>query len=347
MKSSPAYLITGGCGFIGTSLIAHLIGLRPDSCIRILDNLSVGTKDDLAEASKPRAIVEFANSSSVGGPGSVELFVGDIRDPDVCMQACKDIDFVVHLAANTGVAPSVADPRADFEANVTGTFNMLEAARLRNIRKFIFASSGAPLGEVEPPVHEEKAPRPMSPYGAGKLAGEGYCSAYYRTFGLKTISLRFGNVYGPRSKRKSSVVAKFFQQALAGEPLEIFGDGSQTRDFIYIDDLIQAIMLAIDPRPADPSGRAAAALLEPWGEVFQIATHRETTINEIAENICRLTEHVRHSAAKVVYAVTRRGDMKRNYADITKAKTMLGFCPRHDLESGLRNTLAYFLRENR
>ncbi len=240
MINSPltSYLVTGGCGFIGTSLIAHILKEHPKAKIRVLDNLSVGSRDDLAEVCN-FTDVDLARSSLHHTQSlSVELIAGDIKDFDTCLKCCEGIDVVVHLAANTGVAPSVENPRQDMEANVIGTFNILEAARLAGAKNFIFASSGAPIGEVEPPIHEEIAPKPVSPYGASKLAGEAYCSAYYRTFGLKTVSLRFGNVYGPRSKHKNSVVAKFFKQALAGEPLEIYGDGNQTRDFIYIDDLI-------------------------------------------------------------------------------------------------------------
>ena len=212
------YLITGGCGFIGTSLIAQLLKEKPKTKIRVLDNLSVGTKEDLAEVCN---FVEVDVSHGISLHSScaedfsdhfeVELITGDVRDYDTCSQCCIGIDIIVHLAANTGVGPSVENPRLDMEANVIGTFNMLEAARKNNIGKFIFASSGAPIGEVDPPIHEEKVPRPVSPYGASKLAGEGYCSAYYRTFGIKTIALRFGNVYGPLSKHKNSVVAKFIK----------------------------------------------------------------------------------------------------------------------------------------
>lgn len=242
------------------------------------------------------------------------------------------------------------------ETNVIGTFNMLEAARQQNVKRFVFASSGAPIGEVEPPIHENKAPKPVSPYGASKLAGEGYCSAYYRTFGLKTISLRFGNVYGPRSKHKSSVVAKFFKRALNGEPLEIYGDGNQTRDFIYIDDLIQAIMLAITPAPLtshpSPSSNDSSPLTShvsrftshlPWGEVFQIATYRETTINEIASIIKEIVEKETGKKVNIVHSDPRRGDVRRNFSDITKARELLGFEPKYNLKQGLRKTFEYFI----
>lgn len=320
-----AWLITGGCGFIGTSLIKRLIVDDPEARIRVLDNLSVGTREDLSGVT---SFVEKSPTELNGGPEEVELVEGDIRDYDSCLKCSEGMDVIVHLAANTGVAPSVADPRLDMESNVVGTFNLLEAARMNHVERFVFASSGAPVGEVEPPLHEEKAPKPVSPYGASKLAGEGYCSAYYRTFGIRTVSLRFGNVYGPLSKHKNSVVAKFFKQALSGETLEIYGDGSQTRDFLYIDDLVEAIL--------------AASGTEVCGEVFQIATHMETTVNEIAEMIKEIVETKTNRKVKLIHGETRKGDVKRNFSDISKAKKVLGWEPRVKLRAGLEETWVWF-----
>ena len=325
------WLITGGCGFIGVNLVKKLLSTDENLGIRILDNLSVGTKEDLKEVCNFK---EVFPEQIKDRPNKVELLIGDIRDINICAIAAKGIDVIVHLAANSGVAPSVENPLYDMDVNVRGTFNMLEAARKNSVKRFIFASSGAPLGEVEPPIHEEIAPKPVSPYGASKLAGEAYCSAYYRTFGLKTISLRFGNVYGPRSKHKSSVVAKFFKRALSGEPLEVYGDGNQTRDFIYIDDLIQAIILAINT----PS----ATSYMPWGEVFQIATHKETTVNEIAAKIKEIVESSLDKNVKIVHTSPRIGDVRRNYSDISKAKRILGYEPKYDLDKGLKATFEYF-----
>jgi UDP-glucose 4-epimerase len=217
----------------------------------------------------------------------------------------------------------------DLENNVVGTFNMLEASRRNKVQRFIFASSGAPLGEVDPPIHEEKAARPVSPYGASKLSGEGYCSAYCRTFGLKTITLRFGNVYGPLSGHKNSVVARFFKQALAGETLEIYGDGNQTRAFLFIDDLVQAVILS--------------AKTEAGGDIFQIATYHETTVNEIASRIKEIVEKETGRTVNVVYEEPRAGDVRRNYPDISKARKMLGYEPRIDMGEGLRQTFSYFM----
>ncbi len=216
------------------------------------------------------------------------------------------------------------------EANVIGTFNMLEAARAQGVRKFIFASSGAPVGEVNPPIHEELASHPISPYGASKLAGEGYCSAYHNTFGIETTALRFGNVYGPRSNHKSSVIAKFIRQALKGETLEIYGDGNQTRDFIYIDDLIEAIMLA-------------NAKENIGGEVFQIATNSETTVNEIADQLLRIMEAKGYGNMLVSHVESRLGDVLRNFSNTSKADKMLGWKVFTDLTQGLEDTVDWFL----
>lgn len=325
---SLSWLITGGCGFIGTSLITRLLRENPDTNIRVLDNLSVGTKEDLLGVVS--TIEKERNVKAAG----IELIEGDIRDFDACNKCSKGIDVIVHLAANTGVAPSIENPRYDMEANVIGIFNMLEAARQNHVKNFIFASSGASIGEVEPPIHEKKVPRPVSPYGASKLAGEAYCSSYYLSFGIRTVSLRFANVYGPLSKHKNSVVAKFIKQAFSGETLEIYGDGSQTRDFIYIDDLIQAIILSVHS--------------DVGGEAFQIATYKETTVNEIADKIKNIIESETGKKVSVVHGKTRLGDVKRNYSDISKARQMLGFSPDFELDKGLKNTFEYFrLRKKR
>ncbi len=260
----------------------------------------------------------------------IDLVIGDVRDFQTCYRCCQGVDLVIHLAASTGVISSVGDPRFDFANNVLGTFNMLEAARLSGIAKFIFASSGAPLGESNPPINEEKVPKPVSPYGASKLAGEGYCSAYYRTFGMNTISLRFGNVYGPRSKQKTSVIAKFIKQGLAGETLEINGDGAQTRDFLYIDDLLDALILST----ASNCG----------GEVFQIATSQETTVNEIAIMVKEFIEKVAGKIVNIRYTPPLKGEVVRNYSDISKARALLGFDPKYDIRTGLQETVRYFLR---
>lgn len=321
------WLITGGCGFLGTAFIQRL-QQQGGHAVRVLDNLTTGIRDDLARVA---AFTELPPGQIQGSPKDVELVVGDILDEQLAIAATQGCDVIVHLAANTGVGPSVEEPRADCLANVLGTFNYLEAARINEIPRFIFASSGAPAGEVEPPIHEELPPHPVSPYGASKLAGEGYCSAYKRTFGIDTVILRFGNVYGPGSVHKSSVVAKFIRRALHGEVLEIFGDGRQTRDFIYIDDLLDAVMLA-----ATTPGIG--------GEAFQVATSMETTVGEMTERLITILRDAGVANVKVINTETRLGDVKRNYSDTTKARGRLGWSPKVALDDGLRKTVAYFMK---
>jgi len=320
------WVITGGCGFIGTSLIKTLIKENNHN-IRVLDNLTTGTRDDLLEVCVYSEVI-IDNIDAFEG---VKLIVGDILDEELAVKVTKDADVIIHLAANTGVGPSVENPRADFMANVIGTFNYLEAARINTVPRFVFASSGAPAGEVEPPIHEELPPHPVSPYGASKLAGEGYCSAYYKTFGIQTVMLRFGNVYGPGSLHKSSVVAKFIRQALNKEKLEIYGDGSQTRDFIYIDDLINAL-------------RLATVTENIGGEAFQIASNQETTVGEITEKVVEILNQNGINNIDVINGETRLGDVKRNYSDIGKAKNRLGWQPNTHQDEGLKKTVEYFVK---
>lgn len=324
------WLITGGCGFIGTSLIARLLlDTNVKHNIRILDNLSTGTRNDLSSVTPFLEIENTENwSASLDG---IELVVGDILDEGLAYKVTKNINVIVHLAANTGVGPSVEDPRLDCYTNVIGVFNYLDAARINKVPRFIFASSGAPAGEVEPPIHEELPPHPVSPYGASKLAGEGYCSAYNKSFGIDTVMLRFGNVYGPRSLHKNSVVAKFIRQALDGETLEVYGDGTQTRDFIYIDDLIDALILS-------------SHVNNIGGEAFQIASGMETTVGEMTNNLIHVMKQYGIKDIQVINGEVRVGDVKRNYSDTTKAKQILNWQPKVSQKEGLVKTVEYFIK---
>ena len=303
MKS---YLVTGGCGFIGVNLIGQL--KAKGASIRVLDNLSLGKREDVA---------------SLG----VELQVGDIRDSKTVAKACEGIDTVVHLAGHTRVLESLSHPALNFEINAAGTFNVLEASRCAGVQKVIFASTGgAILGEQEQPVHEGMLPRPISPYGASKLAGEAYCSAFFGSYGLNTVALRFSNVYGPYSYHKGSVVAAFFRNLRQNEPIVIYGDGEQTRDFVYVGDLVKAIQLADSTNTP--------------GEVFQIASGRETSLRTLVETmqsaLPELTFDVRYEPA-------RTGEVLRNYASIDKARRLLQFDPQTRLGDGLRATWEWFV----
>jgi UDP-glucose 4-epimerase len=321
------WLITGGCGFLGAALVARLHRLGGHD-VRVVDNLSTGTRADLARACE---FTELDARGTLVEPRNTELVVADILEEHTARAVTAGCEIIVHLAANTGVQPSVIDPRADCLANVIGTLNYLEAARVGGVRRFVFASSGAPVGEVAPPIHEEVVPHPVSPYGASKLAGEGYCSAYYRTFGVETVALRFGNVFGPGSVHKGSVVAKFIRSALKGDTLEIYGDGGQTRDFIFIDDLIDALVLA-----ALAEGVA--------GETFQIASGRETTIDELVACLLRVLHAAGIHNVRLQNSESRAGDVRRNFSDTSKARARLGWQAATTLEDGLQRTVAYFLK---
>ena len=325
------WLVTGGCGFIGTALIRTLMQ-EGDHGIRVVDNLAVGTREDLAAAGD---FVEISpdGPGPISSDGRVELLVGDIQDAGLALGAAEGADVIVHLAANTGVMPSVEDPRADCMSNVIGTLNFLEAARHNGVDRFVFASSGGTvIGDAEPPIHEEMVAHPVAPYGASKLAGEGYCSAYFQTFGIGTVALRFGNVYGPLSGHKNSVVARFIKRAMDGEVLEIYGDGTQTRDFIFVDDLIRAIRLSAT---TDGVG----------GEVFQIATSAETTVQELTDRLIPAMAAAGLEGVEVRNTDARRGEVRRNYADTSKAHRMLGWKAEIGLDEGLRRTVDSFVHE--
>jgi len=325
------WLITGGCGFIGTALVRSL-RQEGGHAVRVVDNFAVGTREDLAAASD---FVEVSPDGldPLGSDERIELVAGDITDADLASRAARGADVIVHFAANTGVMPSVEDPRADCMSNVVGTLNYLEASRHAGVGRFVFASSGGTvIGEAEPPIHEEMVPHPVAPYGASKLAGEGYCSAYFQTFGIETVALRFGNVYGPLSGHKNSVVARFIKRAVEGEVLEIYGDGTQTRDFIYVDDLIRAV-------------RLSAAASGAGGEVFQIATSAETTVQELTARLLPALAAAGIKEIEVRKTDARRGEVQRNYADTSKAQRMLGWRAEVGLDEGLKRTVEWFVSE--
>lgn len=321
------WCITGGCGFIGRALIDTLLA-EGGHQIRVYDNLSVGTLADLQKCGVVQTLDRDDALASWDHP--LTLMEGDILDAASIQNAINGSDIVVHLAANTGVGPSMEDPMADCQANVVGVLNALEACRKKGVSRFVFASSGAPLGVQTPPLHEEMAAHPASPYGASKLAGEGYCSAYHHGFGMDTVVLRFGNVYGEGSTHKASVVAKFIKLALSGKTLEIYGDGSQTRDFIHISDLVAAV-------------KSASLTKGVGGNVFQIATAFETDIATLTDKLVAALAAEGVSPPQVINGSTRDGDVARNFSDTSKAEKFLNWKPQVQLEDGLRQTVKFFL----
>jgi UDP-glucose 4-epimerase len=298
-SSRQKALVTGGAGFIGASTVRALLNRGLE--VTVLDDLSSGRSDHLEGL-------------------DVNLVTADILDRAAVNNAMEGHQLVVHLAAQTGVPGSVEDPYKDCETNVVGTLNVLIAARDNAVSRFVFASSNAPLGRQQPPATEDMAPLPISPYGASKLAGEAYCLAFHGSWGLGTVALRFGNVYGPYSAHKKSVVAKFFKDIRDRGELTIDGDGNQTRDFIFVDDLCQAILRALEGQVA--------------GEVFQISSGRETSIAQLATLVAKVTEQ----NVTRIKGPERVGDMARNYARVSKAQALLGWEPEVELQDGLRAT---------
>lgn len=296
-------LVTGGAGFVGANLVRLL--LEQDHQVRVLDNFSAGQRAYLMDL-------------------PLEVIEGDILDLDIVSHAVAGVEGVVHLAAQTGVPGSIEDPRLDCQVNVVGTLNLLEACRHQGVSRFVFASSNAPLGRQPPPAMEDKAPLPISPYGASKLAGEGYCLAYHGSWELGTVVLRFANLYGPYSAHKNSVVAKFFKDIMTARQITIDGDGQQTRDFLYVGDLCQVILRALESKVS--------------GEVFQIATGVETSIFELAELIQQMTGR----ELKIQHGPPRRGDIRKNYSAISKVEKFLAWKPQVKLAHGIKESWLWF-----
>jgi UDP-glucose 4-epimerase len=303
---SRTVLITGGAGFVGANLAGRLVAAGDR--VRILDDLSVGHRAYLA-----------------GVPH--ELVVASLADRDAVGRAVRGVDAVVHLAARAGIPDSVADPLGTFEVNVAGLLDVLEAARLAGARRFVFASSNAAAGEHDPADSEDDRPHPTSPYGASKLAGEAYCQAYAATYGLAACALRFSNAYGPRSLHKRSVVAAWLRATLNGQPIAIYGDGEQTRDFVFVEDLAAAVSAALDA----PEDRIA-------GELFHVGTGVETTVNELAAAVGVAVG----GSFEIRRLPARPGDVRRNVARVEEAAERLGYRAEIPLVEGIARTTAWF-----
>lgn len=300
------YLVTGGGGFIGAHLVRALV--RRGEQVRVLDNGSSGGRQRLMDVL-----------------ADVEWIDGDVRDDGLVSRSCRGVEVVLHYAAIASVPVSVEAPALTHATNATGTLNILSAARDAEVRRVIFASSSAVYGEAEGSgehgaLSEDVPAAPCSPYGAQKLAGEAYCHVWQRTFGLETVVLRYFNVYGPgqRDGTDGAVVPRFLRAALAGEPVTIFGDGEQSRDFVYVGDVVEVNLCAIT---------AGAAV----GRVLNVGTGRSVTVRELVHALERV---VGHPLAQR-YADPRVGDIRRSVADITALRDTMGFVPSVPLAEGL------------
>ena len=300
-------LITGGLGFVGTNLISHLTK-KGGYEIVVLDDESLGKRSHVEEP--------------------IQFLRGSICDRALVDQALVGVDAVVHLAAHTRVVESTQKPTYNFEVNVNGTFNLLSAMREAGIKRIVNASTGgAILGEVPPPVHEEMVARPTAPYGASKLAVEGYCSAFSASYGMEAVSLRFSNVYGPRSFHKGSVVAAFYKNILANKPLVVYGDGSQIRDFVFVEDLCQGIEQAI--------------VQDQITGVYQLGTGIPTSVNTLIDVMRQIITD--EYPIQVKYENFRLGELRETYCDISKARRELHFNPSTPLIEGLQITWDWFI----
>jgi UDP-glucose 4-epimerase len=317
-------LITGGAGFVGVNLVQHLLATRQYK-ITIIDNLSTGNFELLKEiVAGIGGEVEEQFSTDAQ---KVCFYKVDILDRDDVAKILKGQHLIVHLAAQTGVMPSLKDPHYDASINVFGTLNLLAAAAENQIQRFIFSSSAAPVGEQTPPIHEAKLPRPLSPYGASKLACEGYCHAFFGSYGLDTVVLRFSNLYGPNSHHKGSVIAHFIKKLLKQEPLTVYGDGDQTRDFLFTGDIVRAIHTILQ-HSQTPIG----------GELFQLGTEVETSVNHLIQLLTEVTG----INPQIIHEPERKGEIKRNYTSIEKIKQQLNYQPQYQLNKGLQQTWQWF-----
>jgi nucleoside-diphosphate-sugar epimerase len=305
-------LITGIAGFIGSALARAALAQGDE--VRGIDNFATGKPENLAEIS---ARIDFRQV--------------DLLDLEALQQACVGVDYVFHEAAIPSVPKSVIDPLGSNRTNVDGTMHLLIAARDAKVKRVVYAASSSAYGDTPTlPKREDMPPNPISPYAVAKLAGELYMISFFRCYGLETVSLRYFNIFGPRqdpTSPYSGVLAKFISRMLKGETPTIFGDGTQSRDFTYIDNAVQANLLA-----------ANAAAGEVAGRVFNVATGQRVDLNETFQLLKKLTGY----SGKVEYAAERAGDIKHSLADISHAAKHLGYVPKVNFEEGLRRTVEWY-----
>ena len=305
---STRYLVTGGAGFIGSHLVRRLVVNGAE--VRVVDNLSTGDLSRLKDLS-----------------ASIEFIEGDLSDDRVSEAAVNGVDFVFHQAAVPSVQRSVHDPIATNRANVTATLNLLESCRRAKIRRFVFAASSSAYGDTEVlPKIETMFPNPLSPYALQKWAGERYCKLYFDLYGLQTVSLRYFNVFGPQQdphSEYSAVIPKFISALFSRQPITVYGDGEQSRDFTYVENVVDANMAALHAHGAP-------------GHVFNIGSGERISLNRLI----KVLEDMLGTIATVRYTESRPSDVRHSLADITLARQILGYNPTVLIEEGLRRTVA-------
>ncbi len=304
------YLVTGGAGFIGSNIVDELIRRREN--VKVLDDLSSGNKKNLD-----------------GVTGKIEFIEGDIRDLALLKKALKGCDYVIHQAALRSVPKSMENPLLYDDVNVTGTLNLLVASAENKVKRLVFASSSSVYGDSEVlPQSEGQIPQPISPYAATKLAGEHYLRVFAKSYGLETVALRYFNVFGPRQSLESEyavVIPKFITCILRGEQPPVHGDGKQSRDFTYVDNVVDANL--------------AAAIREgASGEVFNVACGKGYDLLDLI----RIINEITGKDIKPKFEDQRPGDVKHTLSDITKMKKILKIDPKVDFVLGLRKTVEYF-----
>ena len=307
------YLVTGAAGFIGSHIAERLI--RDGRRVRVIDNLLTGK----------RANLDYLRSLN----GDLAITVGSLTEPSTLPPLMRDVDFVLHQAALPSVPRSIADPLETHLHCVTGTLNLLIAARQEGVKRVVYAASSSAYGDQAGETKTESMqPAPISPYGAAKLAGEYYCAAFTGAYGLETVALRYFNVFGPRQDPDSAyaaVIPKFITAMLKGEPPVINGDGQQSRDFTYIDNVVHGNLLACSAPEAS-------------GQVINLAAGGRIRINKLAEKLNAIIG----SQLEPVYAPERPGDILHSQADISKARALLGYEPIVDFAEGLRRTVNWY-----
>jgi nucleoside-diphosphate-sugar epimerase len=310
------YLVTGGAGFIGSNLVKAL--LAQGHTVRVLDNFSTGKRTNLQDCL-----------------GQIDLIEGDLTDLDDVRRAVKGIEVVLHQGAVPSVAKSIDDPLGSNQANVNGTLHVLVAARDSGVRRVIFASSSSIYGDQDPevPKVETMTPQPISPYAIAKQAAERYCQVFYRVYGLETVALRYFNVFGPSQDPQSmyaAVIPRFATALLRSKPPVIYGDGEQTRDFTYIENVVSANLLA-----------ATAPAEDVCGEVFNAAAGGQTSLNSLVEALQEITGQ----NISPLHEEPRPGDIKHSRADIAKIRRLMGYQAKVSLIDGLRATVEWYRQQ--